>query len=254
MHCGPSRDGGIGRRTGLKIRRPQGHGGSTPPPGTSAAPELHDKFVMPRARYSVCILVSGERDARRGNLNRRRFAHQRWIVAVLASLLLVGGCTTPNRAQASAQRYVSVVCGAVEHWKALIEVGTSAFVTEVTTPQVASDYVDQVLRETDTMIAEVEAAGAPALAIGRDVQSKLLRELETIRGAWTQAEAGFKTLAVDHPLAVVGAIERPILSEVSVLRDELRDASGSAELTRAAAADSDCTMLFLLKARDSFGA
>ena len=28
------RDGGIGRRSGLKIRRPQGRGGSTPPPGT----------------------------------------------------------------------------------------------------------------------------------------------------------------------------------------------------------------------------
>jgi hypothetical protein len=27
-------DGEIGRRSGLKIRRPQGHGGSSPPPGT----------------------------------------------------------------------------------------------------------------------------------------------------------------------------------------------------------------------------
>jgi len=30
----PSRDGGTGRRSGLKIRRSQGRGGSTPPPGT----------------------------------------------------------------------------------------------------------------------------------------------------------------------------------------------------------------------------
>ena len=29
------RDGGTGRRSGLKIRRPSGLGGSTPPPGTS---------------------------------------------------------------------------------------------------------------------------------------------------------------------------------------------------------------------------
>src|SRR5438876_2041643 len=29
------RDGGTGRRNGLKIRRPSGHGGSTPPPGTT---------------------------------------------------------------------------------------------------------------------------------------------------------------------------------------------------------------------------
>jgi hypothetical protein len=31
------RDGGIGRRTGLKIPRPRGHGGSIPPPGTIKA-------------------------------------------------------------------------------------------------------------------------------------------------------------------------------------------------------------------------
>jgi hypothetical protein len=30
----PSPDGEIGRRSGLKIRRPQGRGGSSPPPGT----------------------------------------------------------------------------------------------------------------------------------------------------------------------------------------------------------------------------
>ena len=32
--CKQSRDGGTGRRSGLKIRRPSGLGGSTPPPGT----------------------------------------------------------------------------------------------------------------------------------------------------------------------------------------------------------------------------
>jgi hypothetical protein len=31
----PSRDGGTGRRSGLKIRRGQPRGGSTPPPGTT---------------------------------------------------------------------------------------------------------------------------------------------------------------------------------------------------------------------------
>ena len=40
MACGEGvdwqgRDGGTGRRSGLKIRRPSGLGGSTPPPGTN---------------------------------------------------------------------------------------------------------------------------------------------------------------------------------------------------------------------------
>jgi hypothetical protein len=33
-HLHERRDGGTGRRSGLKIRRPSGLGGSTPPPGT----------------------------------------------------------------------------------------------------------------------------------------------------------------------------------------------------------------------------
>ena len=34
FYVGPRRDGGIGRRSGLKIRRWQQRGGSIPPPGT----------------------------------------------------------------------------------------------------------------------------------------------------------------------------------------------------------------------------
>lgn len=34
------RDGGIGRRTGLKIPRRQLHGGSIPPPGTNSSFQL----------------------------------------------------------------------------------------------------------------------------------------------------------------------------------------------------------------------
>src|SRR5208282_4577336 len=35
-----SRDGGTGRRSGLKIRRPSGLGGSIPPPGTNQNPRI----------------------------------------------------------------------------------------------------------------------------------------------------------------------------------------------------------------------
>jgi hypothetical protein len=38
MHSHPSRDGGTGRRSGLKIRRASALGGSTPPPGTIRTP------------------------------------------------------------------------------------------------------------------------------------------------------------------------------------------------------------------------
>ena len=37
------RDGGTGRRSGLKIRRPSGLGGSTPPPGTNLFNQLTEE-------------------------------------------------------------------------------------------------------------------------------------------------------------------------------------------------------------------
>ena len=43
------RDGGIGRRTGLKIQRGQLHGGSIPPPGTR--PSSHMKSVRMCAKF-----------------------------------------------------------------------------------------------------------------------------------------------------------------------------------------------------------
>ena len=42
----PRRDGGTGRRSGLKIRRSQGRGGSTPPPGTKSKAPYPAYFQM----------------------------------------------------------------------------------------------------------------------------------------------------------------------------------------------------------------
>src|SRR6185437_15709072 len=55
-----SRDGGTGRRSGLKIRRGQPRGGSTPPPGTKILKSLYAKWPL-RARghfMLVAVLVA----------------------------------------------------------------------------------------------------------------------------------------------------------------------------------------------------
>src|SRR5271155_5735204 len=41
-----SRDGGTGRRSGLKIRRPSGLGGSTPPPGTKPKSPQNERLAV----------------------------------------------------------------------------------------------------------------------------------------------------------------------------------------------------------------
>ncbi len=69
----PSRDGGTGRRSGLKIRRGQPRGGSTPPPGTNETNYLAgflnknsstgftgvpNSVPTPRLAISTCVFAS----------------------------------------------------------------------------------------------------------------------------------------------------------------------------------------------------
>ena len=53
-----SRDGGIGRRTGLKIPRWQQRGGSIPPPGTNKINDLRKSksFFFPYIRNSIYFM------------------------------------------------------------------------------------------------------------------------------------------------------------------------------------------------------
>ena len=52
-----SRDGGTGRRSGLKIRRGQPRGGSTPPPGTKILKDLRAKLPLGSERQFCLVAV-----------------------------------------------------------------------------------------------------------------------------------------------------------------------------------------------------
>ena len=59
----PSRDGGTGRRSGLKIRRPSGLGGSTPPPGTMIPKQLRLSPGIAHAPGKVQVCANCEYSA-----------------------------------------------------------------------------------------------------------------------------------------------------------------------------------------------
>ena len=81
----PSPGGGIGRRNGLKIRRPQGHAGSIPARGTNFRPHLMlsvqglhlwrgDRHVLRGVSFSLepgrCALLTGRNGAGKTTLLR----------------------------------------------------------------------------------------------------------------------------------------------------------------------------------------
>jgi hypothetical protein len=68
-----SRDGGTGRRSGLKIRRPSGLGGSTPPPGTMVLNELCKFLLIADAPSEVQVCANCECSAQDDIEFRRSF-------------------------------------------------------------------------------------------------------------------------------------------------------------------------------------
>jgi hypothetical protein len=81
----PSRDGGTGRRSGLKIRRPSGLGGSTPPPGTTLNPKSA-QLVTQRCKQGHHLL--SDRLWCNSAQTLPKLIERDWIFSLLASLLL----------------------------------------------------------------------------------------------------------------------------------------------------------------------
>jgi hypothetical protein len=81
----PSRDGGTGRRSGLKIRRPSGLGGSTPPPGTTLNPKSA-QLVTQRCKQGHHLLF--DRLWCNSAQTLPKLIERDWIFSLLASLLL----------------------------------------------------------------------------------------------------------------------------------------------------------------------
>jgi hypothetical protein len=173
------------------------------------------------------------------------------MAIALLVVFLGAACAGTVATQTSAPRYVSAVCGAVRLWKDVIEVRSSSLVSGGSSAQVATDYFNGVLRDTNTMVTRVEAFGAPALANGGALRSAVVRRARAARSALVQSAEDAR-LAADDQAAAVREVELSVSSEVSALRSRIRNSS-DLQLARAAKADLDCRMLFN-KAPVSLGA
>jgi hypothetical protein len=182
-----------------------------------------------------------------------------WILVV--SLMPLGAAcrgkssppTATNRASPSPQRYVSVVCSAVLDWKNVIEVRSSSLVMQGPSVQTATDYLKGVLEDTDQMVAQVQAVGAPTATNGPSLQSDVVLGLAAARSALLQVQREVTRLVAQSTTALAKEVELPILSTIEALESELRNPS-IVEISRAAVSDTDCITLFRRKAPVGIGA
>jgi hypothetical protein len=153
----------------------------------------------------------------------------------------------------SPQRYVSVVCNAVLNWKVVIEVRSSSLVEQETSLQSATAYLKGVLQDTDQMLAQVRAVGAPKAPDGVSLQTDVVHGLAAARSALLRVQAEVTTLVPRGRVALLKEVELPILSTVEAIESELRNPS-ILEVSQATASDTDCHRLFRRKAPVSIGA
>ena len=105
------------------------------------------------------------------------------------------------------------------------------------------------INETDKMVAQVEAAGAPRLAKGPKVSASMLRELATFRPLLVEAQGRARRLPVAKPATftkqaqTLGAGFRIETTKLETVFDVLAQRYKEPQLARAANADSSCRSL-----------
>jgi hypothetical protein len=132
------------------------------------------------------------------------------ILALLAAVALAAGCgggeETPEGVPPA--DWAQSVCGALSGWQASLQEqsqGLTSEVLEANDPEAAkqqiSDFLIDVIAETDTMIGAVRAAGQPAVDEGGQIAEDFNNGLTQMRTAFTDAAADVQSVPTDDPQA-----------------------------------------------------
>jgi hypothetical protein len=122
---------------------------------------------------------------------------RRGIVATVAGLVLLTGCSSPP----SATEWASAVCGALKPWRSEItelnQRATTQMATATTTAQTKDNLVALVSgarQATETARAAIVAAGTPDVDGGASVAQGFDAALAGTRDAYAKAEADLAAL------------------------------------------------------------
>jgi len=132
------------------------------------------------------------------------------ILALLAAVALAAGCgggeETPEGTPPA--DWAQSVCGALADWQASLQEqsqGLTSDVLDAKNPQAAkqqiSDFLTQVIIETETMIGAVSAAGQPALDQGGAIAEDFNDGLERMRSAFKDAAGQVESVPTNDPQA-----------------------------------------------------
>ena len=111
----PGPDGEIGRRSGLKIRRPQGRGGSSPPPGTNKINSLNSvASYSPNRCAAICVTLP----------TRQRIAKARRLLQQHSIRDEESGARNAASSRTSCRRFSSIIA---RQWKGMASLGLCCY-------------------------------------------------------------------------------------------------------------------------------
>jgi hypothetical protein len=104
--------------------------------------------------------------------------------------------------------WVTSVCGALDEWQTSLQqqaTGLPQQVLQADSPQDAkkqiTDFLDEVVDETQDMVDKVDAAGKPAVDAGERVRTAVHARLLKVKAAFENARAQVEQVPTDNPLA-----------------------------------------------------
>jgi hypothetical protein len=133
------------------------------------------------------------------------------IVLLAATLALAAGCGgggSSASAGAPPAQWAASVCGALQTWQTSLQSkaqGLTQDVLQAQSPKAAKqqlgDFLDEVIAETDTMIASVGKVGQPAVDQGDQVARDFRAGLDQMRAAFADAKTKIEQVPTDDPQA-----------------------------------------------------
>lgn len=144
-------------------------------------------------------------------------------VWAIAAALMIGACggddapegDTPGDGPAqtvTAQEYATDICGALDAWVTASQdrVGSLTGALNPTDSaenrrDILAGYIDGVIEDTDVLISEVEAAGAPDVEGGEEIAGQIADAFDTVKTELEQTRSEVDSLPTDDPAAFTAA-------------------------------------------------
>jgi hypothetical protein len=175
-----------------------------------------------------------------------------WLAACGSAASPSGGSpagATPTGATggtSSNDAYATAVCGALNEWTdAMTSTGASLDPSVMTDPQAAQDALVELFttlaQKTDEAIDTIEAAGAPDIPRGEEVQAAMIDALTVIRDAYQESAEKIQSGDMSGFAQIMDSFSQDLQDRMEGIQQRLDDLASDPDLQASFGEVADCS-------------